>query len=207
MKEVFVSWDAIPDGFCGFDRGSKVNDDLREVMAMAATAEVARQYPDADLTLDLDGSSTLQVLVDGQPDQALFDDLEICLLQAQDDFVILHGADGQATGGCLAGGIPGSEFSDEFTIVAHEFMELAMQLNLTNEEVGKIVRLMVEIAVHGGQVRHAPEVLDHLMDRVGALVGIPYRGFFDVDGNLLRLKGWGATSRDPRELNVPRGRR
>ena len=168
-------------------------------MAMAATAEVARHYPDAAFTLDLDGCSTLQVLVDGQPDQALFDDLEICLLQAQDDFVILRGADGQATGGCLAGVIPGSESSDEFTIIAHEFMELAMLLNLTNEEVGKIVRLMVEIAVHGGQVRHAPEVLDHLMDQVGALAGIHYLGFFDVDGDFLRLKDWGAARQDRQE--------
>ncbi len=199
MKEVVVSWNAIPEGFCGFKKGSKVNDDLREVLAMAATAEVARHYPDADLTLDLDGSSTLQVLVDGQPNQALFDDLEICLLQAQDDLVILHGADGQVTGGCLAGVIPGSELSDEFTIVAHEFMELAMHLNLTNEEVGKIVRLMVEVAVRGGEVRHAPEVLDHLMDRVGALVGIPYQGFFEVEGDYLRLKDWGAARQDRQE--------
>ena len=92
MKEVVVSWNAIPDGFCGFKQGSEVIYDLLDELTGAVCRAVTRHHLGADIILNLEGSSILQVLVDdndGQApyeDQALYEDLEMSLLQILDDW-------------------------------------------------------------------------------------------------------------------------
>ena len=148
MKEVVVSCDAIPEGFCGFKKGSKVIYDLLDELTGAVCRAVSRHHLGAEIVLNLEGSSILQVLVDdneGQDpyeDQALYEDLERSLLQVLDDFVILRGANGQASGGCSAGVIPDPPLrrEDEMLVVAQTLAQILRDPESSDKECIKAFR-------------------------------------------------------------------